>query len=420
MSEAFSRACLLAERQRWVEAEKFLREHLSFDPEDDRALYLLAVCARMGQGRDREALQIIDQAIARAPENGGHHALKAKILADLKRPGEAAASAGEALRIDPEDAGFHAARAYVHQQQAEWSACEEASRRALSLDSDCVLAQNLLSAALTFQNRTDELAEQIGARLARDPNDSLTHASAGWAALRSGEPRRAETHFLESLRLDAVNESARLGLLEAFRARSGVYRAHLAFSFFAASLATKYRMWFFLGIYVVYRVLRVAAESVSPVLGWLVVALYLLFVLWGYVGRGIGTLLILADQRARQALNARERWEGIAVGGSVVLGLMLLSTALATRGEIAQRFALAGAVLAGSSIPWSMSLSNGNLTGRRIYGVIATGVSFCVLVVIGWVTVFPQLGIWGAHAFQASLYATVACTWMALFRFKYE
>jgi Tfp pilus assembly protein PilF len=420
MSDSFSRACLLVERQRWAEAEKFLREHLSFDPEDDRALHLLAICARMGEARDEEALRIVDQAIARAPENGNHHALKAKILADLKRPKEAAASAEQALQFDPGDADFHAARAYVHQQQAEWALCEQVSRKALALDPDCVLAQNLLSAALTFQNRPDELAQNIGSRLARDPNDTLTHASAGWAALRAGDRRKAETHFLEALRLDASNESARLGLLDAFRSRSVIYRAHLAFSFFAASLEKKYRMWFFIGIYVAYKALRAAANSVSPVLGWLVVAFYLLFVLWGYVGKGIGTLLILADQRARLALKTRERWEGIAVGGSAILGMTLLLSALVWKGELSQRFALAGAVVAGMSVPWALSLSNDNRFGQRMYGVIASFVTLCALVVIAWVTAVPQLGQVGAQAFQAALFSTVACTWMALFRVKYE
>lgn len=420
MTEAFSRACLLLERQRWAEAEKFLREHLSFDPEDDRALHLLAICARMTPDRDEDALRIIDQAIARAPENGNHHALKAKILADLKRTKEAIASADQALQLDPEEADAHAALAYVYQEQGEWAKCEQASRKALSLDPDSTLAQNLLSAALTFQNRPDELAENIGTRLARDPNDPLTHSAAGWAALRSGDRRNAERHFLESLRLDAANESARLGLLEAFRMRSVIYRAHLAFSFFAASMAEKYRMWFFVGIFVAYKLLKAAAQSVSPVLGWMVVALYLLFVLWAYVGRGIGTLMILVDQKARQALKPRERWEGIAVGGTVVSGLLLLVGALVSSEGLSPRLSLAGAALASSSIPWSLSLSNKNLFGRRMYGAIAGFVSVCAVIVIAWVTFWPELGHLGKWAFQASLYTTVVCTWLALFRVKLE
>jgi len=116
MSDAFSRACILVERQRWADAEKLLRETLASDPEDCQALYLLAICVRMGDGRDAEALQIIDQAIARSPETGDYHATRAKILADLKRGKEAAVSAAQALALDPSDADFHAAKAYVHQQ----------------------------------------------------------------------------------------------------------------------------------------------------------------------------------------------------------------------------------------------------------------------------------------------------------------
>jgi len=419
MSDAFSRACILIERQRWADAEKLFRESLASDPEDHRALYLLAICVRMADGRDAEALQIIDQAIARSPETGDYHAMRAKILADLKRGKEAAASVAQALALDPSDADFYATKAYVHQQAAEWAATEEAARKALALDPDSVLAQNLLSSALTFQNRPDELAQNIDARLARDPNDSLTHNAAGWAALRSGDRRKAETHFLEALRLDASNESARLGLLDAFRSRSIIYRAHLSFSFFAASLAEKHRMFLFLGIYVIYQFAKNAAKLVSPVLVWLVVAAYLVFVLWSYIGRGIGTLLVLADPRARQALKRRERWEGVLVGGGAISGLVLLVAGLLVPGPGSTGLASIGALLAAMAVPWALCLSNDNKFGIRMYGALAGFVSLCALVVIAHM-LLPVPTLLASKAFSSGLLVTVVCTWMAVFRVKYE
>jgi len=218
--------------------------------------------------------------------------------------------------------------------------------------------------------------------LARDPNDSLTHNAAGWAALRAGDRRKAETHFLEALRLDASNESARLGLLDAFRSRSIIYRAHLRFSFFAASLAEKHRMFLFLGIYVIYQFAKNAAKAVSPVLVWLVVAVYLTFVLWSYIGRGVGTLLVLADPRARQALKRRERWEGFLVGGAAISGFVLLVAGLLVPGSASTGLASIGALLAAMSVPWALCLSNDNKFGSRMYGVLAGFVSLCALVVI--------------------------------------
>jgi hypothetical protein len=167
-------------------------------------------------------------------------------------------------------------------------------------------------------------------------------------------------------------------------------------------------------------VAKQAARQISPALFWLVVASYVLFALWGFIGRGVGTMLVLTDPRARQALKARERWEGILVGGSAVLGLGLLLAGALLSGERGVELALSGAILAAISVPSALCLSNDNVWGQRLYGAIACFVCLCAIVFLGGITILPGLGVIAMQALSAGVWAAVICTWLAMFRVMYE
>jgi len=54
-------------------------------------------------------------------------------------------------------------------------------------------------------------------------------ANQGWNCLHRNNPRRAQDHFREALRLNPELEYARQGMLEALKARNPVYRGMLAY-----------------------------------------------------------------------------------------------------------------------------------------------------------------------------------------------
>lgn len=412
-SALIHRAGLLLEHERYADAETLLRENLAIDPDDAACMRLLGIC-QFGRDNYEHSLQTFDRALALAPEDADLHVWRARVLLNQNQPEPAHRALDAALRLEPDLPDAVSARAMIFYRETKWAEAEATARAAMALDSDDVTAQNILSHALMMQGRQNESEAHIRSRLERDPENGMTHVAAGYAALRRGDHENAATHFSEALRLDPDNEAAREGLLNSFRARSVVYRSFLAFSFRMARLQMKYRQWLFLGAYVVYRVVVSALQPVAPGVAMLVMIAYGLFVLWSYVATGIGTLFILGDSRARLALRPREKWEGILVGGGAILGLALMLLALLPLPLPSTLLPGLGLML--MTIPWSLTLSNNNATGRKIYGALALAASAAlVCILVGLFTGIQNLP--GSGLLWVAI-PTAMATLMALLNFK--
>jgi tetratricopeptide (TPR) repeat protein len=255
----------------------------------------------------------------------------------------------------------------------QWAEAESTARRALALDPDDQTAANQLAHALRLQNKMAENADQVAWLLERDPEDPDSHCTAGWAALQRGEFRVAERHFLEALRLEPEMENAREGVLESFRARSPLYRAYLAYSFRMARLSQNARWGVIIGLYVgvkfARRLLTGPYAPAAKVLGFL----YLVFVLWVWLARGIGNFILLLDRFASHALRRNEKIEASFVGGSLCAALLfiLLSLFLKNSGLF-----LAGFSFLAAAIPFSLTFTNKSATGKWLFGSIG---SICLL-----------------------------------------
>lgn len=374
------RGRLLLVRHRLEDAEKCFREALAMDPTNVFALSLLARCLHAADGREAEAVEVLDRALALEPEEGWLHAQRAIVLCALKRLKEAQASADQAIALDPFDSTAHAAKGLAYLRESRWSEAERCAREGLELDADDALAQNVLTQSLLWQGRKDESEEDIRARLARDPEDAFTHYNAGYAALKRDDYKQAETHFLEALRLDPEFDPAREGLLESFRARNAIYRLHLRQAFAMAQLTERTRIGVAIGAYLVYRVVAAGADKIAPLAGTAVALLYFLFVTWGYVARGVGSFLVLTDPRARQALRGRETVEAVAVGGGVIGGLLLVVLGFVFGWALA---IFGGFGLLACAIPVALYLTVTNRLGRVLYGTMAAVIVVAALTAFG-------------------------------------
>lgn len=78
---------------------------VSLDPTSHEGYALWALCHRR-DGAFAKALTSVDQAILRNPEDASFHALRAMILSDLGRQGEAVQAAKTAARMEPGDSRF--------------------------------------------------------------------------------------------------------------------------------------------------------------------------------------------------------------------------------------------------------------------------------------------------------------------------
>lgn len=399
------RALQLKELGRYADAETAFKEALAQEPNDAFALHHLAVCQFHQADRRKEALQTIDNAIAIEPNDADHFTLRSFILSMLDRPKEALAAAQVAHQLAPYSDTAFTAEAQAYLQLEEWAQAEASARQALAIDADNSAAANQLAQALRLQNKMAENEEHLAGLLTRDPEDPYTHANAGWMALQKGDHRQAEQHFREALRLDPEFASAREGLLNSFRARSPIYRAYLRYCFAMQRLSAGSRWAVIIGLYLFAKIGR--AVLPGP-LGMAVLALYLIFVLWVWVARPFGNMMLLFDRFARYALNRNETIEAAVVGGGLVLGLALLGIGLAANEGITLTV---GIGLIAQSFPLAMTFTNESTVGRWLFGsigaVTALGTVLCLLS-----AVLPVLDQTAVYVFLAGCFGCLVSTWL--------
>jgi tetratricopeptide (TPR) repeat protein len=396
--------------RRYADAEREARAIVGDDPEGASGYECLARALHC-MDRDAEALPLVLQALAREPESVNAGLLHAAIVLRLDRPEECLRLVGDLLAKVPYESVVYELEAAAFLRQGAHRSAELSAKKALALDASNIDAANLLAVALRLQGKRRENEETLTALLLADPENPQTHANAGWAALERGERENAEKHFREGLRLDPESESAREGLLNSFKARSFIFRAHLKWAFFMEKLSGKSQIAMVIGIYLASKLLR-SALGQSP---WAIAVgvLYFLFVLWNWVARGFGNFLILCDSSARRLLRRGERLDGLFVGGGVTLGVAALVLATITQDS---SLGFLGATLVASTIPASLVFLNASILGRWLFGGIAlyayaTGLG----ATLEAVNLLP--GEKFATIWVTSLGACMLCTWLGLIPF---
>ncbi|MCW1886439.1 tetratricopeptide repeat protein [Luteolibacter flavescens] len=374
MSDLLLRARLLRDSRRYPEAIAALHQHLALDPDSFLAHYELAV-TRLIEGESyRKALEDVDRAVALSPENPSAHAIRSAILLSLDRDSDALAAADKAIGMDPEFAFAWVCRGKALLAKRQLPESEAAARRALELDADFSDASNLLSTVLRLQKRFGEAEVEIDRHLERDPENAWTFATAGWTALNRSQREKAENLFREALRLDPGMEHARLGLREAYKARSPFYRLFLKWVFFLNRHSEKNRWLIIIGIIVAFRFGRELLSMIHPLAAVPLVVAYLLLTFGSWLASGLGHFLLLKDSLARLSLNRQEKLDGLAVGGLFFGGLLLLVLGLTV---LPAGIAFVGGAMIGASIPGSLIFDNPSVKGRIVFGLTTLTILGC-------------------------------------------
>jgi hypothetical protein len=288
----------------------------------------------------------------------------------------------QARSLAPDSADSYVAESVVMLVSGKPREAERAARQALALDAENEPAGDSLADALRMQGKLAESDAQIRGLLARNPENPSTHASAGTLALQHGDGRAAERHFLAALRLDPEHSEAREGLLHAFRARSPLYRAYLKYSFTMERLGRARRGLIVIGLLLLMQLANVTFVGQLAPIGFALVAVYCLFVLWIWVARGVGNLFLLFDRFARHSLRSGEKREALVVGGGVLVGLTLFATGLLLK-QIGLIFL--GLTFISAVFPMSLVFTNRSRAGRIVFGLIG------VLVYLGGLVSFLLL-----------------------------
>lgn len=322
MSAHLARARLLLAQSRPADAERELLPALAASPDNAEVHALLALC-RLRLKRPADALQSATAAVGLSPGWAFVHYIHAIVLRELDKPKDALAAIAEAIRLDPDDADHFTAQASIHLQRDDWSAALASTDAALRLNPADNDAANLRAMALVRLGRKDEAVHAVDQNLSRDPNDAFSHANQGWNALHRNDPRRAQEHFREALRLDSTMDYARQGLLEALKARNPVYRVMLAYFLWMGRMSGKIQWAFAIGVVFGNNLIRSLSRS-APHLAWIFVPLQVLFYAFIYLSWTAIPLFnftLLFDRFGRHVLTRRER------AAALVFGLSFLFVA---------------------------------------------------------------------------------------------
>ncbi len=330
MSAQLQRARLLLQQSRPADAERELMPALAASPGNAEIHATLALC-RLRLDRPADALEPATTAVGLAPDWAFPHYVHAVVLRDLNKFKPALAAVAEAIRIDPDDADHFALEASIHLQRSDWSAALASADKALRLDPENTGAANLRAMALVRLGRKEEAVNTVHGSLSRNPNDAFSHANQGWNALHRNDPRLAQEHFREALRLDASLDYARQGLLEALKARNPIYRGMLAYFLWMGRMSQKIQWAFIIGVMFGNRIVRNLAET-RPDLIVVVVPLQVLFygfIYLSWTSVPMFNFTLLFDRFGRQVLTRRERAGGLVFGASflfVIAALIWWST----------------------------------------------------------------------------------------------
>jgi tetratricopeptide (TPR) repeat protein len=407
------RARLLRDHRRYDDAIAAIHQYLAADPDSFIAHHDLAVTRLLEGSNKLGALADIDRAVSLSPDHPGAHAMRSTILHALDRDKEALAAADEARRLDPEMAYAWFCRGNALLALRDLPAAEEAARTALELDADLMDASNLLATVLRLQKRFGEAEVEIDRHLERDPENAWTFATAGWTALNRGQRDKAEGLFREALRLDPELEHARLGLREAFKARSPFYRLFLRWVFFLQRHSEKNQWLIIIGIYLAFRFGRALLAAIHPLAAVPLIVAYLLFAFGGWLASGLGHFLLLKDPLARLSLNRQEKLDGLAVGGLFFIGLLLLLLGVTV---LPTGLAFLGGAMMAAAVPASLVFDNPSLKGRIVFGLTALTVVGCGFMVwfhsLGKGPDQPLLEGSGDGYFTVALVAVALTTWI--------
>jgi tetratricopeptide (TPR) repeat protein len=327
---AATRATMLMQVRRYDEAVAELRRALAAEPNEAELHALLAYCLLELDSLE-EATSEAEAAVGLAPHFAFPFYVLARVWQERNHPDRAMTAIDEAIRINPEDADYHAFKAGLHYNASRWRDALSEAETGLHFDAEHVQSNNLRAMALVKLGRKEEAGATIDAALAREPDNSWTHANKGWSLLEARHTGDALQHFRESLRLDPTNNYARAGLVEGLKARNPIYGLFLRYLLWMAKLPPRTQMGVVIGGYIGFRMVRtIAADNpgLAPYLNPLLYA-YMVFAWFTWLAQPVFNLLLRLHPLGKHALSADQRretnWFGLTVAtAGICFGLSFL------------------------------------------------------------------------------------------------
>ena len=346
------RANLLLEQGRNKDAEKQVKQVLEQEPNNDHALSILARCYMNNDEVDK-GIEIINKAIAIEPNESFYFYLLGfgYFQKDMYLP--AKENLSKAIRLNPYNAEYFGMLSFTFLNEKNYEAALQNANEGLELDPENITCLNARSRALNKLKRTDEAVDTIRDSLSNDPDNEFTHATMGWNYFERGDQKKAAEHFREALRINPNYESARLGLKESLKSNFTPYKLVIQFSMWMSEKGKSFQWIFFIGIYVIFRILRSVSEANSGIRPFLLplIVLYFVFIFFTWIANPIANFFLLFHKDGKYSLTKSEKTIGVSTIILLVSGILLGSYAFYFFKEPPSELLYPGIILATLTIP---------------------------------------------------------------------
>lgn len=355
MSVQLERARLLYAQSRYDQAEEASRRALAEEPNDPFAHALLALCL-LQRDRHDEAEREANLAVSLGADLAYSHFVLGMVQMGRGRMPKAENAFRESVRIEPEDPDYYAVLAHVLGEQKRWLESLATSEEGLRLDPEHVGCINARANALREMGRGKEAEQALEDALAADPQDALTHANLGWTCLEKGKHEKALEHFREALRIDPTFEAARLGIVEAMKAKYFLYGIFLRYFLWMGKLSRAAQWAVVIGVFLFFRVIRGVMKSRPDLAPWLLPVMIVgtAVVIMTWVADPLFNLVLRLNRFGRLALSPEQIRASNGIGACLLGALASLAGGIVFRNGTLLLGALAfGLLLAPLSAIWN-------------------------------------------------------------------
>jgi len=346
------RANLLLEQGRHKDAEKQIKQVLEQEPNNDHALSILARCYMNNDEVDK-GIEIINKAIAIEPNESFYFYLLGfgYFQKDMALP--AKNNLQKAIQLDPYNPEYFGILSFIFLNEKEYDEALANANEGLELDPENITCLNARARALNKLKRTGEAVDTIGDSLSKDPDNKFTHATIGWNYFERGDQKKAAHHFREALRNDPNYESARLGLKESLKSNFTPYKLVLQFSMWMSEKGKNFQWIFFIGIYVIFRIVRSVASANAGLRPFLLplIVLYFVFIFFTWIANPIANFFLLFHKDGKYSLTKSETAIGVSTVVLLASGILLGCYAFYFFEEPPSEFLYPAIILATMSIP---------------------------------------------------------------------